>query len=169
MPDALLSAVVAAAVSLLVSAVAYLASARKLRSERQAHERVIAQKFAEELLRHRLRLYPKAFVITGRLGIGDSEDEDLVARFQQIKIDLQAWKIGEVECIMSVGAEDAYQELIERVKRNPERGTKYSKDQLSKLYVLRQTFRGALRRDLGLLHSSARLRLDLESLGMRRE
>ena len=86
--DQVLAAIVSGVVSLLVSVTVYWAADRKLRQERVSSARQIAQKFAEELLRHRLRLYPKAFEVTSSLGKGDSDDPALVTTYKNCLDDL---------------------------------------------------------------------------------
>ncbi len=159
--DQVLAAIVSGVVSLLVSVTVYWAADRKLRQERVSSARQIAQKFAEELLRHRLRLYPKAFEVTSSLGKGDSDDPALVTTYKNCLDDLRQWKTGEVELVISEFAEDRYYELIEKLKKNPGRGSLYNRDQVLRIFNARQRFRGALRRDLGLLKTASRMRIDL--------
>ena len=161
MDEKLLSAVIAGGISLVISFLTYIATERRLKHERSSATRQIAQKFAEELLKHRLRLYPGAFVATSSLGKGNADDDGLPEKFKASLDELRKWKTGEVEVVISEDAENCYYELIERPKRSPGRQNLYNRDQLNGIYHARQKFRGALRRDLGLLKAASRLRLHL--------
>jgi hypothetical protein len=161
MDEKLLAALIAGIISVVVSMLGYWAAERKLRHERQSGARQMAGKFAEELLKHRLRLYPGAFVATAELGKGSADDEALPAKFRQCGEELRKWKTGEVEVVISEEAENRYHELLERLKKNPARRHLYHKDQVDLIFQARQKFRGALRRDLGLMRAASRMRLQL--------
>lgn len=161
MEEKLVSALVAGAVSLLVSVLTYWATERRLRHDQSSAARQMAQRFAEELLKHRLRLYPGAFVATSTVGKGSADDDGLPEKYRSALEDLRKWKTGEVEVVISEEAEDKFHELVERLKRNPGRGSRYNKDQIDLIFQARQKFRGYLRRDIGLMRSASRMRLNL--------
>jgi hypothetical protein len=161
MDEKLVAALIAGVVSLLVSLLTYWATERRIRHDRSSTARQIAQRFAEELLKHRLRLYPGAFVATTNLGKGSADDASLPEKYRVALDELRKWKTGEVEVVISEEAEDRFHELVERLKRNPGRGSVYNKDQVGLIFQARQKFRGALRRDLGLMRSASRMRLQL--------
>ncbi|MDY6966024.1 MAG: hypothetical protein SVM80_08680 [Halobacteriota archaeon] len=64
---AILSAIIAALVSLSVAIISYFANRRKLRSDREALEIQLKRNFTEKLYDKRLEIYPLAFEITDSL------------------------------------------------------------------------------------------------------
>jgi hypothetical protein len=154
MNDPVLTAIIAGGVSITASIITYVSARRQIRSQRETIERQLTHKFTERLYELRLSHYPLAFEITEPLGkLKSAQPDQLPARFGEILDRLKKWKSGEVNLVLSDYATDMFYTLERRLKRNPGNGKTYSEEQLDAIWDARQRFRGALRRDVGLLHS----------------
>ena len=146
MSSEITAALIAGIVSLIVSLFAGLITISQAKMERAKLERQLERQLTERLYGIRLEHYPRAFQITANLGKGNSFEQ-----IQEIRGQLKEWESAEVSMIISQRAKQAYYNLLEAIKKNPEKGTIYGDEQLSKIWRLRNLFRGELRQDLGFL------------------
>ena len=82
--DALLTALIAGAVSLIASLATYVAAMRTFLHQKHMQEREFERRFTEKLYDMRLTAYPKAFTITDQLRgehvFGNALSQDLLRK-----------------------------------------------------------------------------------------
>jgi len=151
MEEKIVTAIIAASVSLVVSLFGALGTWRQLVAQREKLEREIDVRRSEKLYEIRLRVYPKFFEIT-RVLMGAS-DVDRYSTYKTVRNELKVWRGGEPMLVLSKVALEATYALEVALRANPENGAtrQYSQEQIAKVWKLRQRARGALRRDIGLL------------------
>ena len=151
MSDNLVSALIAATVSIIVGLIGYAATVRTAAHERRKLERELTRRFTERLYDLRVKHYARAFEITERLGKHGAMAVDVQPLYKEIRAQLREWRSGEVSLCISEHSLERLHDLLDAIKKNPEKGTAYSVEQLRKVWFARRRFRGALRVDLGLL------------------
>ncbi len=149
MNENLMAAGIAALVSVVVSAIGFIASSRQLSAHREKHEREIEAKRTDLLYELRLKHYPLFFELTVDLHRENSSFEF----FSALRGKIREWRSGEPMLVLSKSALQCLYELEKALSKQPDdrRSGKYSDQQLQKLWRLRLRARGALRRDIGLL------------------
>ncbi|MBV6402512.1 MAG: hypothetical protein CNIPEHKO_02824 [Anaerolineales bacterium] len=146
MSNEVISALIAGVVSLIVSLLTFLLTTKQMRLEREKLERQLERQLTERLYNLRLASYPEAFRITEPLG-----KKSGLADVRSISNRLRNWKAAEVSLVLSYRARQAFYDLQEVLKKNPETKSGFSDVQIQKIWHLRNRFRGELRRDLGLM------------------
>lgn len=150
MDDKLLTAGIAALVSIVVSLVSYVVSSRQIFAQREKLEREIAAKRTDLLYDLRLKLYPKFFELTVDL----HRDNASFASFMETRKKIRDWRSGEPMLVLSKHSLQSLYDLERALSKKPNGINKveYTDQQLQKLWRLRLRARGALRKDLGLLY-----------------
>ena len=144
-------AVIAAAVSLVVSLVGFISSSLSLRVQREQIERQIRSRFLEKLYLLRLEHYSAAFVITDKIQ-HRPEPERIISRSDLLKInqELYEWKSGVVSLIISANSLKAFYELRDALGMGYAEQGRFSKAQIDKIFKSHANFRRALRSDLNM-------------------
>ncbi|MDD5770431.1 MAG: hypothetical protein PHE25_05675, partial [Candidatus Gracilibacteria bacterium] len=107
--------------------------------------------YDKRLLEERLKYYPELLEITQEIGKKKYGEENLKI-IPEAKEKFLAWRNkGTGYLLLTRNSLEAYNLLKEGLKANPGDGKKgYSKEQLEKIYKLRNSLRGALKDDIGI-------------------
>ncbi|MEM7584358.1 MAG: hypothetical protein AAF560_13295 [Acidobacteriota bacterium] len=147
------AALVAAAVSLAISILTYWTAIKRNQAESENQKERLRRGLTEKLYALRLEVYPEAFEITSDLGSrGSKTDEDMIGRTQMTLDLLMKWEKERAGLVLSKRSLDAFRSLRDALSRKPGDGTAYTSKQLDKIWRARNTFRGRLRDDVGLLY-----------------
>jgi hypothetical protein len=153
MDDKLATALIAAAVSLCVSALAFVTAWLGLRAKRRELERQLSGKYMEKLYELRLQQYPEAFRITKGLNIPpkgwQSFARDDILDKRNALID---WINGTAGLVASSSVMRAVRTLISTLGAPYGNGDAYQKAQMEKMIALTIALRRELRRDIQFLH-----------------
>lgn len=160
-PLPLISAAIAAFVSLVVGVLTYAATRRSQQNLIKMQERELTRRFTERLYDLRLAAYPKAFEITDRLRLkfmfgGDLKREELEA----VSTQLHQWHTGSAAFLLSKKGRIAFYKLVDYLEMQPEAGAEgfYSGEQRAAISKAANAFWGELRNDVGLLHEEEYIR-----------
>lgn len=148
-------ALIAALVSLFVSAIGFTSTALNFRFQRKQIEKQIRSQLIEKLYSLRLEHYPQAFEFTDNIQ-RRPEPQRIIANDELMKIsqDLYTWKSGVVSLIISADSLRAFYELRDALEMGYAEKERYSKEQTEKIFRCIADFRKSLRSDIGLLHKS---------------
>jgi len=147
------TALIAGVVSLIVSVITYFATRQRIQAERDNLADQLRRGFTEKLYALRLDIYIEAFDITQDLGKkGGRTDKEIIAIIDNAAEKLSDWRNHRAALVLSEKALDAYYSLTKRLKRNPGDGTAYTEQQITNIWNARNSFRGALRNDIGLIY-----------------
>ncbi|MCT4117751.1 hypothetical protein HZP48_00630 [Elizabethkingia anophelis] len=143
-------ALIAAITSLIISLVALFQFYKNQNFQQNQFNKNINRNFTTKLYDLRLDVYPKAFEITDNLykekgGNYDSEKINIILN------ELNEWKKGKVNLIISTEALNSFYVLREALMKKPGNNDKYSAEQIDKITNSKNNFRKQLRRDLGFL------------------
>ncbi|MFK7886482.1 MAG: hypothetical protein AB8G16_06400 [Gammaproteobacteria bacterium] len=148
--DTILAAVIAAVVSLVVSVVSTYLTALFARKK---FEREVSEKYRQKLYELRLKEYPAAFGITGRVVFDEtlhSTREDIAS----IMADLRTWWVGPAAPLLSRDAVDAYFEFKQAAKRIVDAEGDIDQAASNELFAANKQLRWVLRQDLDVLYDS---------------
>lgn len=147
------AALIASAISVVVALIGYLAARSKIRSELQAIKLQQKHSFVEKLLEIRLEAYPDVFDITQNIGKRSNyTDEEIIQITNEALEKLDAWQRKKSGLLLSRKSLSSYYELRDALRKNPANKGAYTNVQLEKIWFARNSFRGCLRDDVGLLH-----------------
>lgn len=152
--EKLVSALIAATVSLVVALLSAVASRRALAAERENLERQLQRRFTEKLYDLRLDHYPKIFEVTLKLrGQNLKKGSTALTRESTTALaeSLDEWR-GKSGFILSEAALEQFYALRRALRRKPASDGIYSPEQLAEIWRARVGFHHALRADIGLLH-----------------
>ena len=107
---------------------------RQLRQQRELTERNIEAKHTDRLYEIRLRCYAKALEITESVKFDKDDSENIILRLQEARSGLKSWKSGEPYFVMSHYTMNRLWGLERCLKRNPAAGTKFSDEQIQKIW-----------------------------------
>lgn len=143
----LLSAAIAALVSLIVALISFVANKKALQSEREKLERELQRNMTTTLYSARMEVYPEAIAITNGLrksrmqAQGETLDE---AYFQEILAQLDEWHGKRSFLLMSRNAVHTLYALRQLLREKPETNGRYTASQLEKIWKAKGAFRSAL-------------------------
>lgn len=150
MSTELLTALIAAVTSLIVSAIGYFFQQKEM-SKR------LDRMFTDRLYNMRLECYPPAFDITDRI-LRRSKPELVIPKqdLEKIRHDLINWKKGVVNIAISDDSLMAYRDLVNVLNMGYGFNDRYTDEQVEKIFDAKDKFRRNLRADLGYLYSEGR-------------
>ncbi len=161
MSEAVLAAVIAAAVSGVAAVLSYVATQRKLAAERRNLNSAQRRRLTEKLYDLRLDCYPSAFEITDRLRgeylFSDGLEADGGISRQEVtevRSRLLKWHATKAGFVLSNSSLRAYYQLRDELadsSREP-----HSRNKVRRIWRAKNQFRGALKADLGLLYEEER-------------
>lgn len=152
MSDAILTAAIAATVSLLVSLVTTW-------SEGKRHKREMTRRSTEKVLDLRLKAYPLVFKITDQVTgqILFNKDRLITAEALHVTLgELQEWHRAMAGFLLTPNSIRAYRALREALAARPAESSCYTRRQLEAIWTAKNEFRGALKADLYLLYEEDR-------------
>jgi hypothetical protein len=152
MSDAVLTAAIAAVVSLLVSLVATW-------SEGKRHKREMTRRSTEKVLDLRLKAYPLVFKITDQVTgrILFSKDKPITPEALHATLEeLEEWHRAMAGFLLTPKSIRAYRALREALATRPADSGCYTHRQLETIWTSKNEFRGALKADLYLLYKEDR-------------
>ena len=153
---ALLSAAIAATVSVLVALISVLANRTTLKAEREKLETELQRQMTAKLYDLRLESYPRAIEITERLrksrmalqGPDISEDY-----FRSILQEIDEWNSTKAGFLLSENALQELYGLRAALRVEPAADGLYSSEQIAQMHLAKGRFRRALRADVQLLYA----------------
>jgi hypothetical protein len=151
----ILSAAIAAIISLIVALISFMATRNTLRSEREKTERGLQRNMTEKLYDLRMEIYPEAIAITNGLRkstlteLGDTLSE---AYLKAIQEKLDEWHNAKAFLILSRPAVEELYALRRALREKPAPDGKYSPEQLERISKAKNAFRRSLRSDIQLLY-----------------
>src|SRR5215831_3433319 len=145
------AALITAITSLLISFLTLFQSLKTQRLQKLQFDKTQKRALTTKLYELRLIHYPKAFEITEclRMPKGGGYDPSMILN---VKDELNLWKSGMINMIISYDALLAFRELRKALNKQPGNGNIYTQEQESNIWKARAHFRKCLRIDLGLLH-----------------
>jgi hypothetical protein len=154
MIEKLLTALIAAIVSLVVSLLTIWSNRRKLESEERRHGLDHRRRLTEKILDLRLAAYPKAFGITYELTypLLLSSNVVPVEHILNVKEKLVEWERSDGAFLFSKGSLRAYRDLLTALSEEPRGENGFSRKQRDRIWRCKNRFRGALKADLKLLY-----------------
>ena len=153
MPDSLVSALIAALVSLVVACAGLVATVLQLRNARKKQDVDIAHTYSERLYEQRIAHYPEGYAILGKLRKRAAPHYlPHPDRLFELKEDINRWADA-CSLFFSRDTLQAYWELRGALGKNPAHGTEYSKEQADKLFTARNRLRRQMRSDIGNLYA----------------
>jgi len=152
-PVPIISAIIAALVSVAAGFLTYIATKRSLEHQREMQEREMRRRFTERLYELRLEAYPRAFEITDKLRGGylfgpDLKEEQLA----QLLEELHEWHRSKAAFVLSTDAIRAWYGMRGCLGLKPEQDGHYTEDQRKKIWDAKNNFRKTLRDDVDLLY-----------------
>jgi hypothetical protein len=149
----LMSALIAAAVSLVVALASLLATSLQLRNARKRQQIDIAHTFSERIYDQRIKLYPAGYALLGRIRrLGPPHYLPHPDHMKEVKDNINQWA-GETSLFFSRDTAEAYWDLRSALAKNPAHGDDYSEQQAEKVYLARNRLRQKMRVDVGNLYS----------------
>ncbi len=147
------AALIAAAVSLIVSLLSYWAALHRIRAERRNLEERLKRGLTEKLYSLRLEIYPEAFEITSDAGkYAGRTDKEIIEHTRETLDQLMGWERERAGLVLSRRSLRAFYALRDALSRGPGDGNAYTSEQLENMWRARNVFRGRLRDDVGLLY-----------------
>ncbi len=151
---ALVSAAVAALVSLAVGVLTFVATVRGHRAENDRLERELQRTMTVKLYDRRMESYPKVWKTTDGLRRSQMIANDARSNpehFRRLLADLDEWTAGDGAMILSKESVEASHEVRQALRDSPADGTNYSEAQIERAWQAKRRFRQELRRDVELL------------------
>ncbi|NJM84849.1 MAG: hypothetical protein HC839_00705 [Leptolyngbyaceae cyanobacterium RM2_2_21] len=151
----LLSAAIAAIISLVVAAISYLTNKNALQAERDRFEQELQRNMTTKLYNARLEIYPEAIAITDGLRksrMGSQAETISQEYFSNLLIKLDQWHSTKAFLLLSPSAVKTLYQLRKLLRQQPEADGKYTEEQLNKIWQAKGSFRSALRSDIQLLY-----------------
>jgi hypothetical protein len=150
----ILSAVVAAVVSLAVGLVTYRATTSGHRTERLKLERELQRTMTSKLYEKRMESYPRAWEISdalrrSRMRSGNAQRDP--EYFARVLAELDEWTATAGAMILSKEAVDASIEMRLALREPPATPDGYSEQQMERIWLSKRHLRQELRRDVDLL------------------
>ncbi|MCP4112733.1 MAG: hypothetical protein GY749_45600 [Desulfobacteraceae bacterium] len=155
MNEKIISALIAAAVSLTVALISFVMNKKSLKSEREKFEKQLQRGLTEKLYDLRMKNYPKAMEITEGLRISfmKAQGENLSYEyFKSILTELDKWHCTEAAFILSSTSMNRLYDIRSFLREKPEEDCKYTKEHIKKINEAKGEFRRALRNDIRLLY-----------------
>lgn len=152
----MLSAVVAAVVSLAVGLVTYRATTSGHRSERLKLERELQRTMTSKLYDRRMEAYPRAWEISdalrrSRMRAGNAQQDP--EYFAKVLAELDQWTATAGAMILSKEAVEASIDMRLALREAPAGPDGYSDEQVERIWRSKGRLRQELRRDVDLLFS----------------
>jgi hypothetical protein len=150
-----LSAAIAAVVSLVVALISFVTNKNTLKSEREKFERELQRSMTSKLYDLRLEMYPEAIAITDGLRKSRMTAQQPYlpeTYFKEILTKLDEWHSARAFLLLSRSAVDTLYTLRKVLREKPELEGQYSKEQLEKIWKAKGAFRSALRSDIQFLY-----------------
>ncbi|MEQ1546134.1 hypothetical protein [Methyloglobulus sp.] len=143
----IVTALIAALTSLIVSAVSYLIQQREI-------DKRLDRMFTDRLYNMRLECYPPAFDVTDQI-LRRPKPEGIVSEqnLEKIRYDLVDWKKGVVNIAISGKSLMAFRALISALSMGKGLKDRYTDEQIEKIFNCKNQFRKNLRADLGCLYN----------------
>lgn len=151
-----LSAVIAASISLIVAFISFVANKNELKAEREKLERELQRNMTIKLYEARIEVYPEAIAITDGLRKSrmTSQGDGLSQQyFNEILAKLDAWHSEKAFLLLSWDAVQTLYRLRKVLRAKPDMSGSYSKEQLMQIWRAKGAFRSALRSDIQLLYN----------------
>ena len=151
-----LSALIAALVSIAVALISYFSNRNELKLQREQLEREQQRSMTTKLYDKRLEVYPEAIQITDGLrksklaAQGQDISEDY---FSTILEKLDEWHSKKAFLLLSERAVHSFYALRWVLREKPETATGYSQEHLGRIQQAKGKFRYALRLDIQLLYA----------------
>jgi len=143
---AFVKALITAVISVLISRSSIRADIANLQLEQK---RALTQKLYEL----RLSVYPEAFDITQDIGKrGERDDKEIKTLIKNARDNLITWHRKRAGLVLSEKSLISYYDLKECLSKQPAHRDAYTAEQLKKIWLARNAFRGCLREDVGLLY-----------------
>jgi len=150
--NGLYEAVLTGGISVFVSIVTSLATVFVAMSRASSQRRQTDRRLTERLYWKRLSVYQDAFIITNDIGkIGDRESKMIVGHHKDVLRRLAKWESEQASLVLSEKSLQSFYFLTDALKKNPSEKNQFSREQILKLWQARNSFRGSLRADVGLL------------------
>jgi hypothetical protein len=152
----IVSAAIAALVSLVVAIISFVMNKNSLKSEREKFERELQRNMTTRLYDIRLEVYPEAISITDGLRNSrmSAQGDGLSAEyFQGILSGLDQWHANKAFLLLSPKAVSTFYALRRTLRAKPAANGKYSKAQIEDIWHAKGRFRNALRSDIQLLYT----------------
>lgn len=152
---AILSASIAAAVSLLVALISFVANRNALQAEYRKLERELQREMTAKLYDARLEVYPEAIAITDglrRSQLAAQDDAVFEDYFRAILFKLDQWHSKKAFLLLSRNAVYTFYHLRKLLREPPELEGRYSPEQLDRIRRAKGEFRLALRSDIQILY-----------------
>lgn len=147
-----MSALIAAAVSVIVSLGTIWATRYKAITEKERQERELERKLTEKLYEKRIEIYPKAFSITQGLLGNIVLNENLKRKeIDEIYKALSSWVNSDASFILSKKSLKAYCKTRNSLLVEPDDNGNYSKEQRGAMWEAKNKLRSSLRDDVHLL------------------
>jgi hypothetical protein len=131
-----LSAAIAAIVSLVVALISFVTNKNTLKSEREKFERELQRTMTSKLYDLRLEMYPEAIAITDGLRksrMAAQQERLSETYFKDILTKLDEWHGARAFLLLSRSAVDTLYTLRKVLREKPELEGQYSKAQLEKI------------------------------------
>jgi Rad3-related DNA helicase len=151
----ILSAVIAAIVSLFIALISALANRRAIQAERERLEIQLQRDMTARLYDVRLEVYPKAIEITEGLRksrVAEQGEDISENYFKSILKQLDDWNSTKAGFILSQNSLYKLYDLRRALREEPEANGKYSREQMTRIWQAKGAFRAALRADIQLLY-----------------
>ncbi|NEQ31682.1 MAG: hypothetical protein F6K04_11870 [Leptolyngbya sp. SIO4C5] len=151
----LLSAAIAATVSVLIALISFVANRNALKSERDRFERELERNMTTKLYSARLEVYPEAIAITDGLRksrIAAQADPQRPEYFNDLLLKLDQWHSTKAFLLLSRNAVQTLYRLRRVLREKPAKDGKYAKEQIDRIWQAKGAFRSALRADIQLLY-----------------
>lgn len=154
MNDKVITALVAAVVSLAVSLLTLWSNRKRIQSEEKRHAVDHQRHLTEKLLDLRLSAYPKAFGITYQLTSPFllSNPKLSTGHILDVKNKLLEWERKDGAFLFTKSSLRAYRDLITALSVEAREDGTYSRKQRDQMWKCKNRFRGALKADLKLLY-----------------
>ncbi|MDH5728297.1 MAG: hypothetical protein OEZ58_04865 [Gammaproteobacteria bacterium] len=153
MSTQLVSAMIAASVSIVVGLLGYMASKWALLNARELQTQEQKRRLTEKLYEIRLHAYPRAFAITDRLRGENIFNQKLSSDFLTSVLDeLFVWHRSKAGFVLSTESIKAFYQIRGSLGQKPAPGTIYSEEQKQSIWNAKNNLRATLRADLHLLY-----------------
>ncbi len=152
--SALLSAVVAAGISLVVGILTFWSTRMSRESEESRHAKELERAMTMKLYEQRMAAYPKVWPMTESLRRSvmlRNGAQHLPQYMANALVELDEWGAGDAAMMLSADALEAFYELRESLRAEPERPDGYSDAQMHRIWRAKGDLRSELRRDVALL------------------
>jgi len=152
--DKIYSALIAAAVSLSVALISFIANRKSLTAEREKFERQLRRGLTEKLYESRMKCYPKAMEITEGLRNSKMKEQGKNLNekyFKNILGKIDLWHCTEAAFLLSSTAMNRFYDIRALLRTKPDQNGRYSEKHLRDINEAKNSFRSALRKDIKLL------------------